>query len=63
MVVLSAERPGEDFPWFYSCFGQGSEADRTDYSASPEAAYDGNRWNDLHYTRAAKGSGTRSANH
>ena len=47
-------RPREDFPWFYSCSGQGSEADRTDYAASPEAAYDGSRWNDLHYTRAAK---------
>ena len=47
-------RPREDFPWFYSCPGQGSEADRTDYAASPEAAYDGARWNDLHYTRAGK---------
>ena len=47
-------RPREHFPWFYSCPGQGSEADRTDYAASPEAAYDGRRWNDLHYTRAAK---------
>ena len=47
-------RPREDFPWFYSCPGQGSEAGRTDYVAPPEAAYDGSRWNDLHYTRAAK---------
>lgn len=47
-------RPREDFPWFYSCPGQGSEADRTDYVAPPETAYDGSRWNDLHYTRAAK---------
>ena len=47
-------RPREDFPWFYSCRGQGAEADRTDYAAPAEAAYDGNRWNDLHYTRAAK---------
>ena len=47
-------RPREDFRWFYSCPGQGGEADRTDYAASPEAAYDGNRWNDLHYTRGAK---------
>ena len=47
-------RPREDFPWFYSCPGLGSEVDRTDYTASSEAAYDGNRWNDLHYTRAAK---------
>ena len=47
-------RPREDFPWFYSCPGLGPEVDRTDYGASSEAAYDGNRWNDLHYTRAAK---------
>ncbi len=47
-------RPREDFPWFYSFPGPGPEADRTDYAALPEAAYDGNRWNDLHYTRAAK---------
>ena len=47
-------RSREDFPWFYSCPGQGVEADRTDYVAAPEAEFDGNRWNDLHYTRAAK---------
>ena len=47
-------RPREDFPWFYSCPGPGPEADRTDYTAPPEAAYDGNRWNGLHYTRAVK---------
>ena len=47
-------RPREDFPWFYSFPGLGPEADRTDYAAPPAAAYDGNRWNDLHYTRAAK---------
>ena len=47
-------RPRENFPWFYSCPGQGSETDRTDYAAPLEAAYDGSRWNDLHYTRTAK---------
>ena len=47
-------RPREDFPWFYSCPGQGLEAERLDYVAPPDAAYDGSRWNDLHYTRAAK---------
>ena len=47
-------RPREDFPWFYSCSGQGSEAERTDYVAPVDAAYDGSRWNDQHYTRAAK---------
>jgi len=47
-------RPRDDFPWFYSFPGQGTGAGRTDYKASPEAEYDGARWNDLHYTRAAK---------
>ena len=45
-------RPPADFPWFWSCPGGGSEAERTDVQAG--AAFDGNRWNDLHYTRAAK---------
>ena len=53
-------RPRESFPWFYSCPGQGSETDRTDYAASLEAAYDGSRWNDLHYTRAAKEAARKS---
>lgn len=52
-------RPREEFPWFYSCPGLGSEADRTDYEASPEAEYDGARWNDLHYTRDAKEEAAR----
>jgi len=47
-------RPREAFPWFYSCPGLGADADRTDYKASPEAEFDGSRWNDLHYTRGAK---------
>ncbi len=45
-------RPPNDFPWFWSCPGDGSEAERTDFQAGPE--FDGNRWNDLHYTRATK---------
>ena len=52
-------RPKGDFPWFYSCPGLGSEADRTDYEAAPEAEYDGARWNDLHYTRDAKEAALR----
>ena len=47
-------RPREDFPWFWGCPGGGSEAGRTDFCASPDAEFDGNRWNDLHYSRAAK---------
>ena len=47
-------RPCDDFPWFWGCPGGGSEAQRTDYTAPPNAIFDGNRWNDLHYTRVAK---------
>ena len=45
--------PG-DFPWFWGCLGGGSEGQRTDFSAAPDADFDGNRWNDLHYTRGIK---------
>ena len=45
-------RPRHDFPWFWSCPGGGTEPQRTDFQGGPE--FDGNRWNDLHYTRAAK---------
>ena len=47
-------RSREDFPWFWGCPGDGSEAQRADFGAAPDAEFDGNRWNDLHYTRAAK---------
>ena len=47
-------RPPEDFPWFWGCPGGGSEGQRTDFRAGPDAEFDGNRWNDLHYTRATK---------
>ena len=45
--------PG-DFPWFWGCPGGGSEAERTDFRAAADAEFDGNRWNDLHYTGEAK---------
>lgn len=45
-------RPKEDFPWFWSCAGTGTEDERTDFMGGP--AFDGNRWNDLHYTLATK---------
>ncbi len=45
-------RPRDHFPWFWSCPGGGTEQQRTDFQGGP--AFDGNRWNDLHYTRAAK---------
>ena len=47
-------RPAEDFPWFWGCPGGGSEAQHTDFTAAPDAEFDGNRWNDLHYTRGIK---------
>ncbi len=49
-------RPKEDFPWHWSCNGDGSETDVTDYTAdrAAHADFDGNRWNDLHYSRVVK---------
>ncbi len=49
-------RPKEDFPWFWSCKGDGSEDDVKDFTAerTTRADFDGNRWNDLHYSRAVK---------
>ena len=45
-------RPRENYPWFWGCPGHASARDRTDFTGGPE--FDGNRWNDLHYTNAAK---------
>ena len=45
-------RPREDYPWFWGCPGDGTEAERTDFLGSP--GFDGNRWNDLHYTNPVK---------
>ena len=45
-------RPRTDFPWFWACPGTGVEDERTDFIGGAE--FDGNRWNDLHYTLAAK---------
>jgi hypothetical protein len=45
-------RPKDDFPWFWSCPGEGTPAERTDFRGGP--VFDGNRWNDLHYTNAVK---------
>jgi hypothetical protein len=52
-------RSKDDFPWF-SGWDENSPAMATDFGApvpgAPPAgdSFDGNRWNDLHYTRAAK---------
>ena len=45
-------RPRDDFPWFWGFPGGGTEQERTDFYGGLK--FDGNRWNDLHYTRAAK---------
>ena len=45
-------RPREDYPWFWGCPGGGSLTERTDYLGGPD--FDGNRWNNLHYSNAAK---------
>ncbi len=47
-------RPREKFPWFWGCPGGGSAEGRTDFEALEDAKFDGNRWNDLHYTNSAK---------
>ena len=47
-------RPPEHFPWFWGCPGGGSEGQRTDFRATAAPEFDGNRWNDLHYTNSAK---------
>ena len=45
-------REQESFPWFWSCPGTGTRAERADFRGGRD--FDGNRWNDLHYTNAAK---------
>ena len=45
-------RSRNDFPWFWACPGTGVENERIDFMGGAE--FDGYRWNDLHYTRAAK---------
>ena len=40
-------RPKVDFPWFWSC-----DDGAVDFTGGND--FDGNRWNDLHYTRATK---------
>jgi len=47
-------RPREDFPWFWGCPGKGGVETRTDFEADTDAKFDGNRWNDLHYTREVR---------
>jgi hypothetical protein len=46
------ERPREDFPWFWGWDPENKD-DQKDFGGRGNEA-DGNRWNDLHYTRAFK---------
>jgi hypothetical protein len=46
------ERPKADFPWFWSCDPDANLAHATDFAGGRE--FTGERWNDLHYTSAAK---------
>ena len=45
-------RPKEEFPWFWSFPGDGLSEERTNFAGGKE--FDGNRWNDVHYTNAVK---------
>ncbi len=45
-------RPREDYPWFWNCPGDGPQTGCTDFLGGSD--FDGNRWNDLHYTNAVK---------
>ena len=60
-----ALRPREDFPWFWGCDPEKHREHRTDYGAeTPDATpagkqFNGKRWNNLHYTRAAKQAARR----
>lgn len=49
-------RPKVDFPWFWGCNGDSNASDGTDYTAERAGStnFDGNRWNDLHYSRVVK---------
>ena len=53
-------RSREDSPWFWGCPGDGSDSERTDFRAAHDAEFDGNRWNDLHYSRANKRAARRN---
>ena len=45
-------RPREDYPWFWTCPGDGPRAERTDFPGG--SRFDGNRWNNLYYTNTMK---------
>ena len=45
-------RPRVDYPWLWGCPGDAPRTERTDFPGGPD--FDGNRRNDLHYTKAVK---------
>jgi len=45
-------RPKADYPWFWGCDPESTPAQCTDFMGGRE--FTGERWNDLHYTLAAK---------
>ncbi|QDV91805.1 N-6 DNA Methylase [Phycisphaerae bacterium RAS2] len=45
-------RPKADFPWFWGCDPEKLPAHQKDFSGGD--TFDGNRWNELHYTNAFK---------
>ena len=52
-------RPRRDFPWFWGCPSTGTRDERTDFLSG--SGFDGNRWNDLHYTNVTKRAARRRA--
>lgn len=60
-------RPCAQFPWFWGCDPDKHTNHRTDFGAATKGAmpagqtFDGVRWNDLHYTRAAKEAARKAA--
>ncbi|TDA68010.1 MAG: hypothetical protein D9V47_09195 [Clostridia bacterium] len=45
-------RPQADYPWFWSCDPERRAEHRTNFLGGQK--FDGNRWNDLHYSNAVK---------
>jgi hypothetical protein len=48
------ERPKKDFPWFWSCDPEANPTHETDFTGGRE--FTGERWNEVHYSIAAKQS-------
>jgi hypothetical protein len=46
------QRPKAQFPWFWSCLPEDKDEHVTDFAGGAE--FTGERWNNLHYTLAAK---------